>query len=102
MTSSNDTLLGLVKNILKITWEDEDTELSVSSLTNDAILWMNHRLGSSDIDYTEPGIYRMLFLNYCLYAYNGVPNEFEPEYIRELNQARAMIILASEDDNEGV
>ena len=104
MTTATDELISQVKNYLTITWSDNETDSKISTLTNDAIDAMNHKLGSEDLNYSEAGAYRRLFLNYCLYAYNGCTEQFDDAYMKELNQCRRRLVigkLVNADDEEG-
>ena len=100
MTEPTNSLLTQVKNYLNITWSDSDTDAKVQSLVEDAIPAMNHKLGVSSVDYDEAGQERRLFLNYCLYLYNGVGNEFDDAYRQEINQIREKYIVAADLEEE--
>ena len=104
MTIATDDLINQVKNYLTITWEDDETDAKIDVLTNDAIDAMNHKLGSEELDYSQAGAYRRLFLNYCLYAYNGCTEQFDDAYMKELNQCRRRLVigkLVESNDEEG-
>ncbi len=73
-----------VKRKCRITWSDEDTDARVKEIVEDGVQKMWHKLGMSgeispDI-FAEPGEERGLFLNYCLYEWNDVSEEFENNY----------------------
>lgn len=92
-------LLQLVKDKLKITWEDENTDRELITLIDDAENSLNNKLGAA-IDYTAPGQERRLFLNYCLYAYNNMENEFDNNYLNEIMQIRMLYEVEQyEEDN---
>lgn len=96
MTEPTNSLLTQVKNYLNITWTDSDTETKIRILVEDAIDAMNHKLGVSSVDYDDAGQERRLFLNYCLYLYNGVANEFDDAYRGEINQIREKHIILTD------
>lgn len=80
-------LTKLVKGKLNITWSDEDTDTKVTTIIEDAIPTLDHKLGGKG-DYCSPGQERSLFLNYCLYAWNDCINEFDINYKHEIYQVR--------------
>lgn len=82
-----DALLLKVKEKLKVTWQDESTDRRIAEMIEDAQVTLNHKLGA-EIDYSDPGMERNLFLNYCLYAWNDCVNEFDNNYINEIYQIR--------------
>lgn len=93
MTIATSDLIDQVKNYLTITWDDDDTDTKIDMLANDAIDAMNHKLGSEELDYSKAGAYRRLYLNYCLYAYNGCTEQFDDAYMKELNQCRRRLVI---------
>ncbi len=82
-----ETLLQLLRNELTITWEDEETNMRLERIILNAIPTMNFKLGAS-IDYSEDGMEQNLFINYCVYVYNGCANEFDTNYFNEIMQVR--------------
>lgn len=83
-----ETLLRMLRNELFITWEDEETMMRLQRIILSAIPTMNYKLGVSDIDYSEDGMEQNLFINYCVYVYNGCANEFDENYFNEIMQIR--------------
>lgn len=81
-------LLQMLRNELFITWEDEETMMRLQRIILSAIPTMNYKLGVSDIDYSEDGMEQNLFINYCVYVYNGCANEFDENYFNEIMQIR--------------
>ena len=82
-------LVKEVKNICNITWDDESINEKIDSMIEDAEIALNHKLGSI-IDYSQKGMERRLFLNYCLYAWNDCLDEFDKKYMNEIYQIRAI------------
>lgn len=84
-------LIKLVKNELKITWSDPDTDKEMEMLVADAIPTMNYKLGvkEADADYLVPGQERRLFLNYCRYARNNCLEDFDMRYLNDILQLRS-------------
>lgn len=79
--------LNLLKEELFITWEDERTDSRLLRIIENAIPSMNFKLGY-EVDYKAEKIAQNLFLQYCVYVYNGVANEFDANYYHEINQLR--------------
>lgn len=92
------TLLKLVKRRLKITWENENTEEELTSMIEDADAYMDHLLGA-EIDYSAPGIFRKLFLNYSMYSYNHCEDEFEDAYRKDILKCRAIVEVKRFEEN---
>lgn len=92
-----ETLLLLLRNELYITWEDEETSMKLQRIILSAIPTMNFKLGA-DIDYSEDGIEQTLFINYCVYVYNGCANEFDEAYFNELMQVRMKYEVLNNED----
>lgn len=82
-------LLNLLKEELFITWEDERTDSRLLRIIENAIPSMNFKLGY-EADYTTEKIEQNLFLQYCVYVYNGLSNEFDANYYHEINQLRML------------
>ena len=88
------TLNALINNVKKecaITWADNDTEADIRRIVESASVVVAHKLGISDDSgeiYLEPGYAKMLFERYCHYIWNNVPDEFEPNYMRDIIAAR--------------
>lgn len=80
-------LLQLLRNELYITWEDDETNMKLERIILNAIQTMNYKLGAT-IDYSTDGIEQNLFINYCVYVYNGCANEFDVNYFNEIMQVR--------------
>ena len=92
-------LLTLVKDKLKITWEDDDTDREIETIMEDAEIALNSTIGAK-IQYSAPGQERRLFLNYCLYAYNDMESKFDSAYVNELMQLRIKYEVMGDDDND--
>ena len=91
-------LLTLVKDKLKIAWEDDDTDREIETIMEDAEIALNSKIGAT-IQYSAPGQERRLFLNYCLYAYNDIESDFDNAYFNEIMQLRIKYeVLGDEDE----
>ncbi len=90
---------------LKITWESEDTLSTVEGIMSRAAFMLNDLLGA-DVDYAEAsGRDLDLYLNLCLYLYNGMTEpEFMDAYGESLTIARQHhvdpVILDLEETDE--
>lgn len=90
-------LVDILKNELFITWDDESTNKRLQRIVSNAIHTMNYKIGS-DIDYTVPGMGQNLFMNYCVYVYNGCANEFDDNYFNEIMQLRQLYEVLGHDE----
>ena len=94
---ANTILLELLKQELYITWDDERTNSRLIRIIDNGIIAMNHKIGAY-IDYTLNGMEQNLFLQYCVYVYNGVTNEFDNNYFHEINQLRQLYAVENEKE----
>lgn len=83
------SLFDELKGKLRITWDKKETNTELMQTIENAEGYMNHLLGA-EIDYTAPGINHILFINYCMYMWNGCENEFEEAYQKDITRARAI------------
>lgn len=90
-------LVDILKNELFITWDDEETNKRLQRIVSNAIQTMNYKIGS-DIDYTAEGMAQNLFMNYCVYVYNGYANEFDENYFNEIMQLRLLFEVLGHDE----
>lgn len=79
--------MNLLKSELFITWKDSEVDTRLYRIILNAIDAMNHKIGAK-VDYTVPSLEQALFINYCVYVYNGIENEFDNNYFHEIMQAR--------------
>ena len=99
-STKTDKLLADVKHTLKITWNNQNTEEELSGMIADAEIYLNHLLGA-EIDFSAPGMFHKLFLNYALYAYNHCENEFETAYLQDILKCQTYIsVKGGESDAE--
>lgn len=91
----SEEMAARIKRELRITWDDEDTNASISEIIADAEVTLNHKLGA-ECDYEAPGPMRRLFVNYCIYAYNNCLDEFDTAYMNELYQIRHKLEVEDE------
>lgn len=88
-----------VKKDQKITWENEDVKKELTGMIADAEIYMNHLLGA-ELDYSAPGLYHQLFLNFCWYKRNKCEDEFEDAYRKEILRCRAYIEVQQAREEE--
>lgn len=91
----------LVKDKLSITWDEEVTERRITTLMEDAEEKLNHVLGA-EMDYSAPGAERRLFLNYCLYAWNGMEELFKENYKSDIYEIRHKNEVKNYKESEGI
>lgn len=80
-------LQELKRDKLFITWEDEELDIRLYSLIDDAKHALDFKLGAY-IDYSLPGMEHRLFLNYCMYDYNNCLADFDKNYLCDIYQIR--------------
>jgi len=85
-------LLELVKEELRITWDDEDTRLI--SMIERAKASLNKLMGV-ELDYEKPGPAQDLLLARCRYDYNNALEYFEQNFAREI--LRLQLQVAAEE-----
>jgi hypothetical protein len=101
--SAKEQLVKDLKVKCQITWNNERDDVELRGIIDDAEIILNHKLGS-ELDYSEPGLFHNLFINYCWYARNGLENDFEDAYRRSLLMCRAYceVDRAQQADDETV
>ena len=101
---TNSDLEYNVRNICKITWNDEDTDERIASITEDAIVHMHDLLGMSGEPspdaFLRPGTAKMLVENYCLYCWTDVPDEFEKNYLSDILKVRRRNEVAANEQKK--
>lgn len=89
--NDNATLVGLVKDKCRITWEDEDTERVIAEIVDSACSVIRFKLGipeDAEFDFDQPGLEQRIFLNYCYYAWHDAEDDFEGNYAADIAHAR--------------
>lgn len=95
-------LCKLLKNELNITWDEDESDIRLNRIVDNAKIALNEKLGA-EIDYTEDGREQELFLAYCVYIWNNCANEFDDAYLNEIYQIRQkyeVLQYAKNKDNE--
>ena len=103
MISDFASLTASFKRMASITWSDDDTDAQVKDIMEDAEQKMNHMLGA-EIDYSVPGDERQLYIDYCLYRWNGVSEQFESAYRSDILRIRHRyeVKKANESENQNI
>lgn len=76
-------LLDAVKAYLKITWQDEPTDIEITGYINRGMARLQHIAGAS-LDFTIEDQPRALLLDYCRYARSQALEVFEKNFEAEL------------------
>ena len=92
-------MLEAVKNYLKITWDDEDTNLQEIIDQGEAYL---NELTGAELDYTQKGLARSLLFDYCRYVYNNASEYFEENFAKEILRLQLMTGVEQLSDEEVV
>lgn len=83
----DENLKQKVKDKIHVTWNDEHTERRIETMMEDVKAELDHILGA-ETDYSAPGMERSLYLEYCLYVWSGMKEEFKKEYIQDIYMIR--------------
>ncbi|OTZ62641.1 hypothetical protein BK767_28135 [Bacillus thuringiensis serovar kyushuensis] len=78
-----DELLNELKDVLKITWNEEDASLIKLLEKGEAYL---SSLTNASFDFSKELTPKDLLLERCRYVYNNVGDEFEKNYKSELSR----------------
>lgn len=76
---NEESLLVLLQRKLLITWNSTGTDEELLRIIQDAIPAMRDKIGDSEIDFSQPGRERNLFLEYCKYQWNDYGHMFDLE-----------------------
>ncbi len=76
-------MLQVIKDVLKITWDDEDTRILESIENGKAYL---QAYTGTTLDFERPGLARDLLINFCRLDYNNA-REYFPKLFDEDLQA---------------
>ena len=98
-TEQKEVLTQSLKDKLRITWNNEKTDRELSETVENAEAYLNHMLGAA-VDYTTPGIEKMLFLNLCMYMWNDCQDEFEEAYQKDILRCRAIYEVKANEEEE--
>jgi len=83
-------LLGLVKEELRITWDDEDVRFI--NMIERAKASLNKLMGA-ELDYEKPGPAQDLLLARCRYDYNNALEYFEQNFVREILRLQLQVAV---------
>lgn len=76
---NNEVLLSLLRKKLLITWQSEETDTELLRIIEDAIPAVKDKIGVEEMDFSQPGRERNLFLEYCKYQWNDYGHVFDQE-----------------------
>lgn len=83
----NGKMLEIIKAALSVTWDEEETDMKIIRIMEDAEAKLNHIMGA-EMDYSIPGPARRLFINFCMYVWNGVEKDFKSNYLSDIYELR--------------
>lgn len=93
-----DDLLKEVKSYLRITWNEEDED--ISKMIERAISYFKSITGV-DVDFVKEGQNRQLLLDRCRYMRNHVVEEFEENFKSEIINLQFRLYTVVEDIPDG-
>lgn len=92
------SLLTEVKDYLKITWTDEDSNLQ-GTITRGKDYLQN--LTGTELDFEQEGQPKSLLLDYCRYAYNNALEYFEENFYKEITRLQLQEAVKENATEEG-
>lgn len=84
MATKATDVLDDVKNYLDITWDDTAGDNKLSGIIDRGIAYID-RIAGVELDYKTNQKGRGLLFDYCRYVRSNSLNEFEKNYLHELN-----------------
>jgi hypothetical protein len=88
-----DGLLDAVRNYLDITWPDTAGDIKLTGIIERGMKYLDAVAGE-ELDYTDEDKPRELLMDYCRYVRSNSLNEFQGNYLSELNQKEVERYLA--------
>lgn len=86
----DEQLLEELKEILRITWNEEDTDLK--KLINRSKAYLSKLTGAS-FDFSKEEWVKEILLERCRYMFNNAGDEFEKNYKDELSRLILLVAL---------
>lgn len=90
------TLLQDVKNYLRITWDEEDED--VSKMISRALAYFKRKTGHT-IDFVKDEDARQLLLDRCRYVRNHMAEEFEDNFLSEILSLQVSVLPSPVEGN---
>lgn len=87
LKSLADSLLSEVRNYLDVTWDDEDLDKKLKGIIARGINRLNNVAGT-ELDYTLEDSPKEILFEYCRYARSNALEEFEKNFVADLNFLR--------------
>lgn len=78
--ATRESLLHDVRNVLDVTWTDENTDLKLMNFIDAGVAYLDDKLGTAG-DYLSPGYPRSLLFEYVRYARDEALDVFENNYL---------------------
>lgn len=79
-----DTVKPAAKLACNITWEESETNSKLEEIIKNSIATICDMLGSDEIDFENDIRSRELLINYIVYKWNNVPEQFRTNYISDI------------------
>ena len=87
-------MLEGVKDYLKITWDDEDTQIQALIDRGEADLT---ELAGAELDFESEGLARSLLFDYVRYAYNNASEHFEDNFAKQILRLQIQTGVAEQE-----
>lgn len=95
-------LLTIAKSKCYITTDEAEVMNRLQRIVDDAQVKISRLIGAKNIDFTQAGEERELFLNYVWYAWNDAENEFKTNYLDDILALRLKYEVEQYADEEEV
>lgn len=100
VTTIDYTRLDMVKRVLRVTWEDEDTDWLIWEKMCRAEYILNRKLGGEYDYFSEPGILQHLYTSFMLYSWNDCESQWDDAYQNDILQWRAIEMVRQAEAEE--
>ncbi|MCD8208672.1 MAG: hypothetical protein LUD72_12095 [Bacteroidales bacterium] len=109
-----ETLLGLAKSKLNITWNDEGTNARLEAILAESVPAVSNMVGlgfdyenneavdgkGETFDYSQPSMERNVLMNFIAYEWNHKAELFRDAYCQDIQACRQRHALEVEDGGE--
>ena len=88
-----DTVKPAAKLACNITWEESETNSKLEEIIKNGIATICDMLGSDEVDFENDIRSRELLINYIVYKWNNVSEQFRTNYISDILECRKKVQL---------
>lgn len=92
------SLLPELRRYLAITWQDGETDQSLTEYLQRGMAYLCDRIGAPDLDFQTEGMIKALLLDYCRYARSQALEMFAHNFRTEILSMRLSVMGAGGKD----